>query len=923
MKKTLFLVLCLIAASFACTQDFSYSYSGKTLYYHVISATNHTVMVCVPTSSTTYTSMTGSVTIPSSVSYNGVSYSVTEIGSWAFEDCSHITSVNIPSTVEYIDNWVFLNCSSLTSITIPSSVVSIGDYSFAGCSGLTTMSVNANNPYYDSRNNCKAIIRTSSNQLIAGCKNTVIPNNITAIRAGAFYKCTGLTSVSIPNTVTYIGNYAFEYCSGLTSITIPNSVTYIGSEVFSKCTNLSSIIVGSGNTVYDSRNNCKAIIETATNRLIAGCKNTVIPSTVTSIADYAFYGCSGLTSINIPPLVTKIGDNAFEDCTGLTSINIPHLVTKIGNSVFKNCTGLTTISIGSSIDSLHYHAFLGCSNVNTVTCYANNPPTIYGGTSYYLCGCSHLISTLKVPCSRQSYYSSWSNYFNQINCVSTYSLTAQSNNSSYGNVVGGGNYASGSSATLSATANNGYYFSHWNDNNTTNPRTVQVTSNQTYTAYFSPCQYSVTVNSNNTNWGSVSGGGNYYYGSSVTLTATPQNHYHFVSWSDNVTTNPRTLTVTSDSTITAIFAIDQHSVTVTANNQNYGSVSGSGTYNYGSTATLSATPSQGRYFSHWSDNETSNPRTIQVLSDTAFVAVFTPYQYSITLSSNNDDWGSVSGGGTYDYGSTVTMTATPQSHYHFVRWSDYYTTNPRQYTVTADVNFIAYFAIDQHNVSATPNNPNWGSVSGGGTYDYGSTTTLVAVPVDAHHYFSNWNDGNTDASRLVTVLSDTVFTAQFGVEQHIVTATSADPSMGFVTGDGSYDYGSSATITAHPLTGFKFLHWNDGNTNANRTFTVTQDCEFVAYFGPLQGIDEVSDANSSHRFSLYPNPAAESVTLRMNEEDGEAIFTVYDISGKTMLKERITGGNAIFSVVDWPQGVYYVKMNYSDGNTLIGRFIVK
>ena len=130
-----------------------------------------------------------------------------------------------------------------------------------------------------------------------------------------YYRCTSLTSITIPESVTRIGGSAFAGCSSLTSITIGSGVTSIGYDAFYVCSSLTSIIVDNGNTVYDSRNNCNAIIETATNTLIAGCKNTIIPENVTSIGYCGFYGCSSLTSVTIPNSVTSISDNAFRGCS--------------------------------------------------------------------------------------------------------------------------------------------------------------------------------------------------------------------------------------------------------------------------------------------------------------------------------------------------------------------------------------------------------------------------------------------------------------------------------------------------------------------------------------------------------------------------------------------------------------------------------
>ncbi len=193
---------------------------GVTIYYDW--ANNNTELAVSYRNWSSSNNYTGDVVIPESVEYNGNTYPVTSIGYHAFFDCSGLTSLTIPNSVTSIGDYAFWGCSGLTSVTIPNSVTSIGSSAFSGCSGLTSVKVESDNPKYDSRNNCNAIIETSSNTIIFGCMNTTIPNSVTSIGEYAFSSCSGLTSVTIPNSVTSIGMEAFYGCRGLTSVTIPN-----------------------------------------------------------------------------------------------------------------------------------------------------------------------------------------------------------------------------------------------------------------------------------------------------------------------------------------------------------------------------------------------------------------------------------------------------------------------------------------------------------------------------------------------------------------------------------------------------------------------------------------------------------------------------------------------------------------------------
>ena len=241
----------------------------------------------------------------------------------------------IPNSVTSIGDYAFYGCSGMTELILPNSVTSIGNYAFSDCSGLEKITVDRGNKRYDSWGNCNSIIETGTNTLIVGCKNSVIPNSVTSIGDCAFYGCSGLTELTLPNSVRSIGDGAFSGCSGLTELILPNSVSSIGDIAFTYCSGLEKITVESGNSCYDSRDNCNSIIDTEFNTLIVGCKNSVIPNSVTSIGYYAFYGCSGLTELTLPDSVASIGDGAFICCSDLSKItSLAEIPPVCGSGVF-------------------------------------------------------------------------------------------------------------------------------------------------------------------------------------------------------------------------------------------------------------------------------------------------------------------------------------------------------------------------------------------------------------------------------------------------------------------------------------------------------------------------------------------------------------------------------------------------------------
>ena len=328
MKKKLFSLLLAVAAGvgtmFAVTIDgLNYNLNDELQTAEVARNSSASGDIIIP-SSVTYNSKTYSVTSIGDDAFNyctgltsiEIPNGVTSIGDAAFSDCRGLTSVTIPNSVTSIGNSAFFECFSLTSVTIPNSVTDIGSWAFDSCSGLTKVNITdiaawcniafsdiSSNPLYYAKHLYVNDVEVT---------NLVIPNSVTSIEDDTFFGCVSLTSVTIPNSVTSIGEYAFYNCSGLTSVTIGNSVTSIGSSAFSGCSGLTGELI--------------------------------IPNSVSSIGDRAFCGCSGLTGeLIIPNSVTSIGNGAFYYCTGLTSVTIPNSVTSIDEYAFIGCTGLTSM----------------------------------------------------------------------------------------------------------------------------------------------------------------------------------------------------------------------------------------------------------------------------------------------------------------------------------------------------------------------------------------------------------------------------------------------------------------------------------------------------------------------------------------------------------------------------------------------------
>ena len=497
----------------------------------------------------------------------------------------------IPNSVTRIVSYAFSDCSGLTSVTIPNSVTSIGYDAFYGCSAVKLRGDGLKLGYVD---NC--LVYAYDYDYVIGINiddsTRLISDNLLSGRcmSGNFENLKAITvSKNNPNYCSVDGVLFNKNKTTLIRFpvgrggrySIPNSVTSIGEEAFACCDGLTSV---------------------------------TIPNSVTSIGSYAFAGCDGLTSVTIPNSVTSIGDEAFDGCTGLTSVTIPNSVTKIGKGVFWR----------TGIEPPHKDSILYINNCSFGFVYScvRQDIVIKKGTRLIADGAFEYDTDLRSITIPKSVTNIGSDAFPpqaRLIFEMAYNAYVVSSDSTKGGV--NTRTISGSEIVLSAQPQYGYHFEGWSDGDSANPRSLILSKDTSLTAKFAPNIYKIKVSCEDV-YGNIEGeNGEFPYLTSCTYKATMQYGYHFLHWSDGVTDNPRTLIVGQDSNIVAICEPNKYSIFDNSNPQQ-GYIAGKGAYDYLTPCSLTAVPKEGYHFVQWIDGNSQNPRSLTLTRDTSFTALF-------------------------------------------------------------------------------------------------------------------------------------------------------------------------------------------------------------------------------------------------------------------------------------------------------------
>jgi hypothetical protein len=868
--------------------DFSKTISGKTFYFNITNSTQHYVEITYPGTNISlwdgYTKPSGNITLPSSVTYNNVTYTVTAIGDYAFYECSGLTG----------------------SLTIPNSVTTIGSLAFAYCSGFNgTLS---------------------------------LPSSLTTIDYGAFGWCPNFTgSLTIPNSVIFLGDFAF-YQSGFTgSLTIGNSVPSIGQYAFSSCGFTGTLTIGSSVT---------SIGTSAFHGCHGFTGSLVIPDSVTTIGEWAFYSCDGMTgtltlgssltticdkafwstdftgSLTIPNSVTTIGMLAFGWNTGFNgTLTIGTGVTSIGNDAFKRCFGFTKLNYNAincadvapddNGDYVSPFPFTGCIGTLSIGSYVQRIP------AYMFCDCNGFWGSLTIPNSvttiGECAFKDCSGFDASLNLGN--SVTTIGAEAFYGCESFTGSLTIPNSMT--SIGEKAFYNCSGFTTMTVNPETPPTLGSNVF--YYVPksipvkvpcsalsdyqtaegwsdftnyqCNHMVTVTAVPTAGGMVTGGGTYLDGTEVTVTASPSNNYVFMNWTKNGTVvscnTSHTFTVEGDTELEAVFVAQS----------NLGTIIGE------ATGTQYALPSHSYYKNSLTEqiytaSEMGGSRTItnisffnETVTKTRTYDIYMMHTTKTEFSSTTD-WVSVTSSYKVFSGS-VTMRAGA--------WTTIVLNAPFSYNGSSNLLLV----VDDNSGTYTPG-------------PHMACRTYATSGNQAIRVFSDGTNYNPSSpSSYSGVLVQDKNQIMLNRTAYSITATSGNTTAGTVSGGGAYGKGDLCTLQATAISGYTFVAWvnNEGDvvsTDANYSFFVTGNKTLVAHFTSGTDVchltfdlhDSYGDGwNDNHLVVNCANGINEWLAVPYGEHDATFTLPVVDGSHVTL---------------SWVEGAYMEECSFAlrDANDL-------
>ena len=452
--------------------------------------------------------------------------------------------------------------------------------------------------------------------------------------------------------------------------------------------------------------------------------------------------------------------------------------------------------------------------------------------------------------------------------------------------------------------------------------TIQITQGGTQ-------QYTVNVSANPNIGGTVTGGGTYNQGQLCTVTATANAGYTFTNWTENgnvVSTNASyTFTVNANRNLVANFTAQsqQYTINVSANPNNGGNVSGGGTYYEGESCTVRATANTGYIFTNWTENgnvvSTQSRYTFTVTGNRTLVANFQAQGFTITATADPVNGGTVTGGGTYTNGQSCTLTATPATGYNFVNWTkngQQVSTNATYtFTVTESAAYVAHFQLQSFTISLSANPANAGTVSGDGTYDYGTSCTVVATPYQ-RYLFANWTENgtvvSTEQSYTFTVTANRNLVANFEIPMVEITTDVNPEEAGTVTGAGTYHYGDEVTLTVVRNEDWAFQNWTENGEVVSEemtyTFIATEDRVLVANFLYTEGVGE-----NSVSAKVYPNPTQGEITL---EGEGLSYVRIVNAYGQMVYNAKVEGEQVRIDLSNMAKGIYMMHIEANGGQAV-------